>query len=161
MKFFEITYRSQMVRRYRKIPELCTWYEPSKIVSCHAGSSREDVLSRIKYPPRPECYRIKILRVKEISWEEYVRERMASWRPMTFKERSRAITNLAISMGILRRRPQSCEECGKIPPIPNRELGERSEIEAHHKDYSKPLLIEWLCRPCHRGLRHSKAIKSV
>ena len=31
-----------------------------------------------------------------------------------------------------------CEGCG----IPKR-------LEAHHPDYSRPLLVVWLCKPCH------------
>ena len=37
-------------------------------------------------------------------------------------------------------KPDTCERCGVV--------GE--SIEASHTDYSKPLDIEWLCRPCHR-----------
>ena len=35
--------------------------------------------------------------------------------------------------------PAKCEHCGV----------RSSRIERHHLDYSRPLLIEWLCKPCH------------
>lgn len=34
--------------------------------------------------------------------------------------------------------PVHCEGCG----LPRR-------LEKHHHDYSKPLLVVWLCKPCH------------
>ena len=44
-------------------------------------------------------------------------------------------------------RPDNCERCGH----------DFSEFrcEAHHKDYSKPLNVEWLCGLCH-GKQHRK-----
>jgi len=38
-------------------------------------------------------------------------------------------------------RPEGCEDCGGRSP------------HAHHKDYSKPLEVDWLCSSCH-GKRH-------
>ena len=39
-------------------------------------------------------------------------------------------------------RPDNCSECGvKCTP------------HGHHEDYSKPLVVEWLCKICHRA-RH-------
>lgn len=35
--------------------------------------------------------------------------------------------------------PKNCEQCGV----------KSSRIERHHLDYSQPLLIQWLCKPCH------------
>lgn len=39
-------------------------------------------------------------------------------------------------------KPDACEWCGTVPPEPRL-------LEAHHKTYSKPLDVEWLCRVCH------------
>lgn len=38
----------------------------------------------------------------------------------------------------LLQRPEKCSMCKCI-----------GKIEAHHEDYSKPLEVQWICRPCH------------
>lgn len=44
-------------------------------------------------------------------------------------------------------KPLSCESCGKHSAL----------LHKHHKDYSKPLEVTWLCPPCH-GIQHRKPI---
>jgi hypothetical protein len=39
---------------------------------------------------------------------------------------------------------------GKVQKLPCAFCGEAENLEAHHHDYSKPLDVTWLCRPCHR-----------
>lgn len=34
--------------------------------------------------------------------------------------------------------PEACEGCGL-----------KRRLEKHHHDYSRPLLVVWLCKPCH------------
>lgn len=58
------------------------------------------------------------------------------------KTKARSFTNHAIRDKRLMRGP--CEICGVDSPI-----------EAHHEDYSKPLLVNWLCVKHHREL-HQK-----
>lgn len=36
------------------------------------------------------------------------------------------------------KKPEKCEHC-KL----------NNKLEAHHKDYSKPLEVEWVCKSCH------------
>ena len=57
------------------------------------------------------------------------------------RQRAHGIVASAIKKGILVRQP--CQECG----LPNG--------DAHHKDYSKPLEVEWLCER-HHMQRHRR-----
>jgi hypothetical protein len=36
------------------------------------------------------------------------------------------------------KRPAKCERCGR-----------RDNVDAHHPDYTQPLVVNWLCQPCH------------
>jgi len=48
---------------------------------------------------------------------------------------ARYAVKVALQNGTLARQP--CERCGGVPS------------EAHHPDYSRPIDVTWLCRPCH------------
>ena len=50
-----------------------------------------------------------------------------------------AVTN-AVRDGRLTR-PETCSLCWN-----------KGIIEGHHPDYSKPLDVEWLCKPCHKAV---------
>jgi hypothetical protein len=47
----------------------------------------------------------------------------------------------AFEKGLIKK-PSCCEACGEI-----------GKLEKHHPDYSKPLLIQWLCLKCHGKTR--------
>lgn len=51
----------------------------------------------------------------------------------------------AIEKGLLVH-PDRCEECGRKP---KRGRDGRSLIQGHHDDCNFPLLVRWLCQPCH------------
>lgn len=55
---------------------------------------------------------------------------------------------LAVRAGRLAK-PSTCERCGAAPP-PKR-------LHAHHTDYARPLIVEWLCTVCHRA-EHAPAL---
>jgi len=44
-------------------------------------------------------------------------------------------------------RPSICSRCGDSPPPAS---DGRTQIQAHHDDYNKPLDVEWICAACHR-----------
>jgi len=44
-------------------------------------------------------------------------------------------------------KPKSCHHCGKS----------RVRLQKHHPDYNFPLVVEWVCCPCH-GIAHRKPI---
>ena len=51
---------------------------------------------------------------------------------------ARKAVSRAIKAGRLER-PPHCQACGKIGPV-----------DAHHHDYSKPLAVVFVCKPCHQ-----------
>lgn len=53
------------------------------------------------------------------------------------------LTEVAIRQGVLRRQP--CEVCGANGTFSDG----RSEVQAHHDDYNKPLEVRWLCQKHH------------
>jgi hypothetical protein len=54
---------------------------------------------------------------------------------------ARYIVKKALNEGLIKK-PSNCYGCGN-----------EYDLEAHHKDYSKPLDVEWLCVSCHHS-RH-------
>ena len=63
-------------------------------------------------------------------------------------QRARSSVLEAIRSGKLKK-PTTCERCGQ-----------RGIIDGHHEDYKKPLVVIWLCRPCH-GEKSWKAPKEI
>lgn len=58
------------------------------------------------------------------------------------KFEARWLTHRAIKAGKLIKQP--CEQCGNV------------KVQAHHRDYDKPLDVMWLCATCHRHI-HAQA----
>ena len=60
--------------------------------------------------------------------------------------------NRAVKNGDLIK-PKICTVCGKNPGKNKRG---RSNLQAHHEDYARPLDVEWLCVVCHGGISPRK-----
>jgi hypothetical protein len=80
----------------------------------------------------------------EKRWRESNRERIArsvqkmKQHPLYSARRSAyALIQYHLKVGNLSR-PDQCEQCGIA-----------CKPDAAHADYSKPLAVRWLCRPCH------------
>lgn len=71
--------------------------------------------------------------------------------PVTKKEKglARHLAFVALQEGFLVR-PEACEGCGAKPDY---------KLHGHHRDYRRPVDVEWLCRACH-GQRH-RAVHAV
>ena len=65
----------------------------------------------------------------------YRRYILAKYR--SFQQTIRSLTRDVYNIGLLHR-PQTCEKCSN-----------KLFLEMHHKDYTNPLDIEWLCKSCH------------
>jgi hypothetical protein len=62
--------------------------------------------------------------------------------PLAHKYSTQAVER-AIKRGALI--PKPCEVCGKYGMLKDG----RRNVQAHHSDYNKPLLVNWLCRVHH------------
>ncbi len=62
--------------------------------------------------------------------------------------RAHYLLNRAVDTGKIKR-PESCEKCGGKSPDRN--------LDGHHRDYSKPLSVQWLCRACHMKAHYQRS----
>lgn len=62
------------------------------------------------------------------------------------KDRARSYAGVYLRRGLLVK--ASCVDCGS------------PDSQMHHEDYSKPLDVIWLCRPCHL-LRHDVGVSTL
>ena len=60
-----------------------------------------------------------------------------SIKKLWYKQKARLALNWAVKIGKVKK-PVKCPVCNK-----------KRKVEGHHKDYSKPLDVAWVCRPCH------------
>lgn len=60
------------------------------------------------------------------------------------KANARRTATIYVERGKLK--PQLCEACGS------------ESAEKHHEDYSRPLDVHWLCRPCHISLHRGTSL---
>lgn len=58
------------------------------------------------------------------------------------RKRARQAVSNAVRAGLLIR-PAVCSKCGSTD----------AQIEGHHPEYSKPMMVVWLCDPCHTEVR--------
>ena len=79
---------------------------------------------------------------------------MRTWRkdhPMNEEQRrkdnARSYAYVYVKRGKLERK--SCGHCGN------------QQSQMHHADYSKPLVVTWLCRPCHLRLHRTIGVTAA
>ncbi len=71
------------------------------------------------------------------------KQKIYNQRPETRRKHNvRGAAWRALQIEVLIKQP--CEICGE------------PKVQMHHKDYSKPLDVDWLCNECHNKLRRSK-----
>jgi Bacillus phage endonuclease len=80
-------------------------------------------------------------------WKARNRERLREYAARADRQKiaARSALNYLIRVGRLTR-PTSCSRCGASPPPDH---AGRSQVEAHHRDHSRPFEVEWVCPRCH------------
>lgn len=99
--------------------------------------SEREAEKRLKDPQRFEKNRMK-----HKAWSEKNRENLNEYQRKWYqknkeKRRAHVLLRRAVLKGIIER-SQMCEKCKVI-----------AKTDGHHTDYSKPLEVKWLCKPCH------------
>ena len=86
---------------------------------------------QVEYQQRPDVRKRRAEQMRRYQHDPKLR----------IKHLARWYTRRQIANGIIQRQP--CAECGTSP------------AQAHHEDYTQPLLIVWLCALCHRKLHYT------
>lgn len=77
------------------------------------------------------------------NWDKVLESARDEYQKFPEKYRARRRLRTALSNGTITKQP--CADCGST-----------ERVQGHHRDYDKPLDVEWLCPLCH-GKRHRAA----
>ena len=95
---------------------------------------------------RNKSKKARALGLREESYEKR-NQRVREWiTKYPHKRKAQCIAENAQRSGKLIK-PKACYHCGKS----------RVRLQKHHPDYNFPLVVEWVCCPCH-GIAHRKPI---
>lgn len=121
---------------------LTEFYKHAQMADGYLNICRQCVRERVRSHRRNnesvreyDRYRAQLPHRKEA--RRKITERWASENPT--RDKAHIAVNNAVRDGRLKKEP--CFFCSKP-----------DGLEAHHKDYSKPMDVIWLCRKCHRRL---------
>lgn len=113
------------------------------------NSEKNKARARAWRKANPEKDRLKVARWRAANPEKYraAIDRWESVRP----EAKRLMARVHQAVCVARKsgriiKPSACEECGATG----------CQIDAAHRDYSRPLDVRWLCRPCHSRWDHAE-----
>ncbi len=85
--------------------------------------------------------------------QDHANEYMRKWR------KTHSITAEQRKKQAVRSRTRMRVNRGKIIKTPCIICLSEKNLESHHPDYSKPDLIAWLCRKCHRSIHKNKRLE--
>lgn len=92
--------------------------------------------SKIKYCPKEKLPYFRLDEKSKEGFQRYADKRM--------RETASLILNYGVRVGYIEKK-ETCEVCGSD-----------IKIEGHHKDYSKPCSVTWLCQDCHTHVHGRK-----
>lgn len=113
----------------------------------HYQKNRKRILEASRSIYDPEKQKIKSQKISSEKLREW-RQRGHEKDRLSGKDKARQILNHAVRDGKISK-PNRCSSCKQSKP--------KSQIHGHHKDYSKPLAVVWLCARCH-GKEHREPL---
>lgn len=114
------------------------WCRPCTAAWHRANNQRPEMKARARLYQRQHCEKHPV--VKDDAWRARRREIQRKYRSSPegrLRVNARAKLAWHIKAGSIAK-PSCCDQCSAAVAI-----------EAHHADYTKPLEVRWLCKPCH------------
>lgn len=114
--------KKEWMKEYQKTDKFKKYQKEYKLLNKEKLTLQNSIYIKKRRKDNPEKYRV----IDKENREKY-----------SLQIRARVMVYDHIKSGKLKK-PKNCSVCFKY-----------NKIEAHHKDYSKPLDVTWLCKKCH------------